>query len=102
MSDRTQRLSNRDLDPSEPDSDVLDHETVSAAEALPVEQAKPVASPPVRLLCHVNQEEPRAPWPPPQRGVPHISLASVRATQGDDHQQHFWPLHSLHCFVIDE
>lgn len=80
------------------DQPLLDEEP---AEALPVEQAKPVASPPVRLLCHVDQEEPRAPWPP-QRGVPHISLASFRATQGDDHQQPVWPLRSLHCFVIDE
>lgn len=81
------------------DQPLLDEEP---AEALPVEQAKPVASPPVRLLCHVDQEEPRAPWPPPQRGVPHISLASFRATQGDRHQQPVWPSLSLRCFVIDE
>jgi len=72
------------------------------AQALPGEQAKPVASPPVRLLCRVDQDEPRAPWPPPQRGVPHISPVSFRATQGDRHQQPVWPSRSLRCFVIDE
>lgn len=81
------------------DQPLLDEES---AEALPVEQAKPVASPPVRLLCHVDQEEPRAPWPPPQRGMPQISLVSFRATQGDRHQQPVWPFPSLRCIVIDE
>lgn len=81
------------------DQPLLDEEP---AQALPVEQAKPVASPPVRLLCHVDQDEPRIPWPPPQRGVPHISLVSFRATQGDRHQQPVWPSFSLRCFVIDE
>jgi hypothetical protein len=71
------------------------------AQALPVEQAKPVA-PPVRLLCHPHHDEPRVPWPPSQRGVPHISLVSFRATQGDRHQQPMWPSRSLRCFVIDE
>lgn len=81
------------------DQPLLDEEP---AEALPVEQAKPVASPPVRLLCHVDQDEPRDPWPPSQRGVPHISLVSFRAAQGDRHQQPVWPFRSLRCFVIDE
>jgi hypothetical protein len=81
------------------DQPLLDEEP---AEALPVEQAKPVASPPVRLLCRVDQDEPRAPRPPPQRGVPQISLVSFRASQGDRHQQPVRPSLSLHCFVIDE
>jgi len=82
------------------DQPLLDEEP---AEALPIEQAKPVASPPVRLLCHVDQGEPRAPWPPSQRGVPHIGLVSCRATQGDRHQQPpVWPSLSLRCFVIEE
>ncbi len=72
------------------------------AEALPVEQAKPVASPPVRLLCHVDQDQPRTPWPPPQRGVPHISLVSFRAAQRDSHQQPVLPFRSMRCFVINE
>ena len=38
------------------DQPLIDEEP---AEALPVERAKPVA-PPVRLLCHVDQNEPRA------------------------------------------
>ena len=80
------------------DQPLIDEEP---AQALPVEQAKPVA-PPVRLLCHADQDEPRAPWPPSQRGVPHISLVSFRATQGDRHQQPMWPSRSLRCFVIDE
>lgn len=81
------------------DQPLLDEEP---AEALPVEQAKPVASPPVRLLCHADQDEPRAPWPPPQRGVPHISVVSFRATQGDRHQQPVRPSRSLRCSVVDE
>ena len=80
------------------DQPLIDQEP---AQALPVEHAKPVA-PPVRLLCHVDQGEPRGPWPPSQRGVPHISLVSFRATQGDRHQQPMWPSRSLRCFVIDE
>ena len=80
------------------DQPLIDEEP---AQALPVEQAKPV-SPPVRLLCHADQDEPRAPWPPSQRSVPHISLVSFRATQGDRHQQPVWPSRSLRCFVIDE
>ena len=36
------------------------------AQALPVEQAKPFASP-VRLLCHADQDEPPAPGPPSAR-----------------------------------
>ena len=71
------------------------------AQALPVEQAKPVA-PPVRLLCHADQDEPQAPWPPSQRDVPQISLVSFRATQGDRPQQPMWPSRSLRCFVIHE
>ena len=39
------------------DQPLIDEES---AEALPVERAKPVA-PPVRLLCHLDQPEPRAP-----------------------------------------
>ena len=82
------------------DQPLLDEEP---AEALPIEQAKPVASLPVRLLCHVDQGEPRALWPPSQRGVPHIGLVSCRATQGDRHQQPpVWPSLSLRCFVIEE
>lgn len=81
------------------DQPLLDEEP---AEALAVEQAKPGASPPARLLCHAGQDEPRSPWPPPQRGVPHISLVSFRATQGDSHQQPVRPFRSLRCFVIDE
>jgi hypothetical protein len=81
------------------DQPLLDEEP---AEALPVEQAKPVASPPVRLLCHVDQDEPQAPWPPSQHGMPQISLVSFRATQGDRHQQPVWPFRSLRCIVIDE
>lgn len=72
------------------------------AEVLPVEQAAPVASPSVRLLCHVDQDEPRDPWPPSQRGVTHISLVSFRAAQGDRHQQPVLPFRSMRCFVIDE
>jgi hypothetical protein len=79
------------------DQPLIDEEP---AQALPVEQAKPVA-PPVRLLCQADQDEPQAPWPPSQRGVPHISLVSFRA-QGDRHQQPMWPSRSLRCFVIDE
>ena len=71
------------------------------AQALPLEQAKPVA-PPVRLLCNADQDESRAPWPPSQCGMPHISLVSFRATQGDRYQQPVWPSRSLRCFVIDE
>ena len=81
------------------DQPLLDEEP---AQARPIEQATPVALPTVRLLCHVDQDEPRAPWPPPQRGVPHISLVSFRATQGDRRQQPVWPSLSLRCFVIDE
>ena len=80
------------------DQPLIDEEP---AQALPVEQAKPVA-PPVRLLCHADQDEPPAPWPPSQRGVPHISLVSFRAKQGDRHQQPVRPSRSLRCFVIDE
>ena len=80
------------------DQPLIDEEP---AQALPVEQAKPVA-PPVRLLCHPDRDVPRAPWPPSQRGVPHISLVSFRATQGDRHQQPMWPSRSLRCFVIHE
>ena len=80
------------------DQPLIDEEP---AQSLPVERAKPVA-PPVRLLCHADQGEPRAPWQPSQRGVPHISLVSFRATQGDRHQQPVWPSRSLRCFVIDK
>ena len=80
------------------DQPLIDEEP---AQSLPIEQAKPVA-PPVRLLCHADQDEPPAPGPPSQRGVPHISLGSFRATQGDRHQQPMWPSRSLRCFVIDE
>ena len=80
------------------DQPLIDEEP---AQALPVEQAKPVA-PPVRLLCHPDHDEPRAPRPTSQRGVPHISLVSFRATQGDRHQQPMRPSRSLRCFVIDE
>lgn len=77
------------------DQPLIDQEPAEA-------QAKAVASPPVRLLCHVDHDEPRAPWPPPQGGVPHSSLVSFRATQGDRHQQPVWPFRSLRCLVIDE
>mgnify|MGYP000507024898 CR=1 FL=1 len=42
------------------DQPLIDEEP---AEALPVERAKPVA-PAVRLPCHVEPDESRAPWPP--------------------------------------
>ena len=80
------------------DQPVIDEEP---AQALPLEQAKPVA-PPVRLLCHVDQGEPRARWVPSQRGAPHVSPVSFCATQGDRHQQPARPSRSLRCFVIDE
>ena len=80
------------------DQPVIDEEP---AQALPLEQAKPVA-PPVRLLCHADQDEPLAPWPSTQPSVPHVSLVSFRTTQGDRHQQPLWPSRSLRCFVIDE
>lgn len=80
------------------DQPLIDEEPTPA---LPVEKVKPVA-PPVRLLCHANQGEPRAPWPASQRSVPHISRVSFHATQGDRHQQPVWPSLSLRCFVIDE
>ena len=80
------------------DQPLIDEEP---AQALPVEQAKPV-SPPVRLLCHADQDEPLAPRPPSRRSGPHLNLVSIRATQGDRHQQPVWPSLSLHCFVVDE